>query len=285
MAKQFSTILVPVDFSINTEVAVSRAMELVHDDTSCIHLLHVQRFTTANLFQYFNRLLKGYTRQQVNAGMKQCHHKLERIKASILERNDRLQVVTWVVAGEAVEKAIIQKAARINADLIIIGKHSHSRFSFLNIVVPSRLAHLAGIPVLTAKPGCLNQEIKTVVIPVNMHYPSAKLKMLEALRNEAMRIRLVVFPDNEHDSQSTKQSLLNTFRALKIQSSNPVSYEILNGHNKARSLLNYCNKVNADILIVHPGPETRIGVWMNSHISDILPTDSRMQVLAVKPNL
>lgn len=285
MGKRFATILIPVDFSVNTDVAISKALELSHSGECSIHLFHVQRIMIPNALQYMHYFLTGYSRHQVNASIEESKGRLEKLKSDIEDRRKDINVFTWVSFGEPVEQAIIQKAARLAADLIIIGKRSHhSNLTFLNTVVPSRLAAASGIPVLTSKPGSLNSEIKTVVIPVGPRFPASKLEILEALRKEAMlQIRLVVFLDDENDPSFSKQSLLNTFRTLKNQSANPVNYEVLKGNNKARALLMYCSKVGADVLIVYPGSETRIGVWVNSHISDLLPANSKTQVLAVKP--
>ena len=41
MSGLFKNILIPVDFSVNTEVAVKQAIELACTNGSTIHLLHV----------------------------------------------------------------------------------------------------------------------------------------------------------------------------------------------------------------------------------------------------
>ena len=41
MLNSFKNILIPVDFSVNTDVAIKKAMDLAEDHT-IIHLLHVQ---------------------------------------------------------------------------------------------------------------------------------------------------------------------------------------------------------------------------------------------------
>ena len=41
MSKAFDNILIPVDFSINTEIAVKKAIELTEENNAVIHLLHV----------------------------------------------------------------------------------------------------------------------------------------------------------------------------------------------------------------------------------------------------
>ena len=43
MSSLFKSILIPVDFSANTEVAVNQAIELACTNGSTIHLLHVIR--------------------------------------------------------------------------------------------------------------------------------------------------------------------------------------------------------------------------------------------------
>lgn len=286
MARHFSSILIPVDFSLNTEVAVSKALEITRYTEECsIHLFHVQQIILPNIVKQIHYLFKGYSRRQVNTCIEKSNHRLSKLKSVIEGIRKDINVFTWVSFGDPVEQAIINKAARLAADLIIIGKRSHhASFPFLNTVMPSRLAAASGIPVLTSKPGSLNYDIKTVVIPVDASFPASKLAILDALRKQTMlQIRLVVFTEDEHNPSISKQSLLNTFRTLKSQSANPVSYEILTGTNKARALLKYCGSVGADILIVHPGSETRVGFWTNSHISDLLPSNSKTQVLAVKP--
>lgn len=285
MAKRFGTILIPVDFSVNTEIAISKALELSHWGNCSIHLFHVQPAVLPHIVQHLHHFIKGLPGKRVNAGIKKSTARLSKLKSTIEAVRKGIDVFTWVGFGEPVEDAIIKKASRLAADLIIIGKHSHhSSLPFLNTVVPSRLVAATGIPVLMAKPGSLHNEIKTVVIPIGACFPASKLEILEALgKNATLKIRLVVFLDDENDPAFSKQSLLNTFQTLKSKSTNPVSYEVLKGNNKARALLQYCGKVGADVLIVHPESETRVGIWVNSQITDLLPADSKTQVIAVQP--
>ncbi len=285
MATAFNTILLPVDFSINTDVAVSKALEISAAGNCSLHLFHVYRIMFPGVQRYVRHLLTGYSRHEINAGINDANARLSGLKATIEKTRPDINVFNWACFDDAVEKAITEKAKRLHADMIIIGKNSHHNiFPFLNTVMPSRLAAASGIPVLTAKPGSMNKEIKTVVMPVGSHFPAKKVETLEALRKKSkLEVRLVTFFDDETDPDFSKQSLLNVFRAVKSRLAAPVDYEVLHGNNKAMELLKYCNKVSADILIVHPGSETRISGWVNRHISDLIPHDSQMQVLAVQP--
>lgn len=287
MNKPINSILVPVDFSMNTSIAISKALSLCQEGNkdATIHLYHVQRLRVTGTPHMLSSVFAGYTRRQVNSDIRSSSERLEQLKAAIAKQRKDIRVVCWVSFGEPVQESIIKKARQLSADLIIIGKTSHhSILPFLNTVVPSKLAAITGVPVLTAKPGSLHQDIKTVVIPIGPDFPGSKLEMLEALKNRSHpSVKLVIFGHNDHASTASKQLLFDTFRAFKRRYPNNVNYEMIDGRNRAKALLKYCHKVGADVLIVYPGAETRTGSWFNSHISDLVPAGSKTQVLAVMP--
>jgi nucleotide-binding universal stress UspA family protein len=280
--RHINTILVPVDFSKNTELAICKALEFCKQGASVptIHLFHVQQLPKVGSSYYFSHFLTGLSQQEINAEMHRSSIRLQELKVSIQQFREDIKVSCWVSFGEPVQESIMKKAQHLSADIVIIGKHSHhSLFPFLNTVIPGKLALASGIPVLTAKPGSLHQEIKNVVIPIDRQFVRSKLEMFAALKNKTRpQIWLVIFEGNDMES---KQLLLETLQIIKSQFINMVNYEVLKGNNKAKALLNYCNKVGADVLIVHPGAETRVGKWFNSHISDLIPAESKTQILSV----
>jgi nucleotide-binding universal stress UspA family protein len=285
MAKQFNTILIPVDFSANTDIAISKALSISQHNSCTIHLLHILQMGPVNLLEYAKYMFKGYSQREVLSVMGDSEDRLGYIKSSIESRRDDIVVYVDVCYGENIEATILKKATELGVDLVILGKRSaHSRFPRLNTVTPSRLAQQSGIPVLTVKPGSVDNDVKNVVMPIGSSFPASKLAVMEILQSiAAMQIMLVVFPYDEDAQAFSKQTLLNTFKTLKNQSANPVRYIILRGKNKAKALLGYCNEVGADMLIVNPGVETRMNHWLNSHISDFLPAGSKTSILAVRP--
>lgn len=285
MARHFNTILIPVDFSPNTDVAVSKALNLCRQNSCTIHLLHILQPGPGGLLAYVKYLFRGYSQQEIQSVMGSSEDRLEYIKSYIGRKREDITVCISVCYSEHVEETITKKAADLNADLVILGKHSaHRRFPRLNTVVAGRIAQQSGIPVLTVKPGGADNEMKSVVIPVGSAFPASKLAVVESLQCMSdIEIILVVFPYSDDAETFSKETLLSTFKTLKRQSAHPVRYIVLQGKNKARSLLTYCNEVGADMLIVNPGKETTIDNWMKSPISDFLPAGSRTSILAVRP--
>lgn len=279
MNTRFEKILVPVDFSINTEVAVHQALCLAEPWRAVIHLLHVQDDSTKSIVGY--NLFSVYNRDKTqNSYSEAAAEKLCSLERSIQQMRKDITVCKHIISGVPIEVAVINKAREIMPDLILIAKRSHhSLLPFLNTVVPSRVAMQTWIPVLISKPGSLHRPIKTIVMPIGAKFPQRKIEIINALRKKAgLHIRLLTFSDD--DPRQVQDLLIHVYRLLRNGSFLDIQYETIAGRNKAKAILKYCEKVEADLVVVTPDLETRIG-WMNTHISDVIPAASRTQVLAI----
>jgi hypothetical protein len=147
-----------------------------------------------------------------------------------------------------------------------------------------RLAQSTQIPVFTVKPGALHSKPKTVIVPIADEIPDIKIHALELLCKKAkLNIHLVTFVNEKNvPSEFSASTLLQVYQWLKAKLHCPVEYAVIHGSNKAKAILQYAEKNNADILLVYPKKETQLN-WWNRHISDVLPADSKVQILAVQP--
>jgi nucleotide-binding universal stress UspA family protein len=277
----FNTILIPVDFTVNTRVAIAKGIQLCEGPNPEIHLIHVPKLMTGGIFGYYQHLV-SYFNGEMDQNNSRLQERLRECSSYIGKLKNSIVTSYSISFTKMIEKAIAEKAREIAADLIVIGKNSqHSQLPFLNTVVPSRLAKRTGISVLTVKPGALSSTVKTVVIPINSHYSEKKVDIINDLKKKFyLNIRLLLVVKRDDDPEKLQTTLVNTCRMLKNRSLDTISYEILHVGKKNWNFLSYCRKVDADLLIVHPGAETKIG-WFNKHISDELPVNSKMQVLAV----
>ena len=277
MSYSFKKILIPADLSINTEVAVQKGLAFADEQTT-IHLLHVQSRSASHASS-----LEMRSRNNGN-GSKDALSGLEDWKKYIEATAPRVAVQTWISSGDPVQKAIEDKAREIDADLVVIGKKSnHSVFPFLNTVVPGRIVLHTGIAVLTVKPGSMEHNIRTVIVPVNGPITMQKLNAIAAICGRyRVKVHLVTFMENgKGPSEFNASSLLTVYQWLRSHLNCTVAYAVLHGYNKALALMKYANQINADMLLVHPEKETRVG-WLNTQISDVLPPASKVQVLAVQ---
>ena len=265
----YKKILVPVDFSINTEVAVKKTLELINGDEAVVHLLHVAGYKNQGRSSNPNLL---------------AEEMLERWKNTIRETHPPVPVYNEIVYNGSVQQAIADKAKQCRADLIVVGqKSNHSWFPFLNTVMPVELAEASECAVLTVKPGALYNKIRTVVMPVTNNVTEFKMQALATLcKKFKVRIHLITFTDDERTpGEDSTSSLLRIYQWLKDSLHCPVEYAVLRGYNKPKAILSYSQKIDADVLLVNASTETKVG-RLNTHISDLLPAASRMQVLTVQ---
>ena len=276
MCQSFKNILVPVDFSINTEVAIKKALEVVDRQTGTIHLLHVNHQMKSNIITVVKRNYKHeYTMpaEQMLAEWKKCmEDSIPTLKVDIsLEHHSSIQM------------CIEKKAIQLKADLIVIGKKSnHFWLPFLNTVLPNELCEITGSAVLTVKPGSLHNKIRTLVVPITTEVPRYKMDAITALsRKTSLKVYLVTFSDeNNIPADFSASALLKVYQWLKDSIHCQVEYSVLHGNNKAKALMLFAEKINADVLLLDTSSETRVG-WMNRHISDVLEPGSKVQVLAL----
>ena len=270
MKDSFKTILIPVDFSINTEVAIKKALDIIGDDEATVYLLHISLARSLSQVADFE---KQKEEQLLNG-----------LKETIENGHERIIVYAKVECSDSVQETIVKAAKGWEVGLIIVGqKSTHSWFPFLNTVMPVDLAERSGIAVLTVKPGALHCKIRTLVMPVVDDVSKQKVEAVLALSKKfKLKIHLVTFAEGDRaPSEFSKLAMLRAFQWLKVTMHCTVEYSVLKGYNKAKAILDYSKKIDADILLVHTNSETKIGGF-NRHISNVLPAASRMQVLTMQ---
>lgn len=112
-------ILVPVDFSAVTAAIVDHAAQFAARFDAEIALLHVAA-PDPDFVGYETG--PETVREHVAADLREEHRNLQTLADSLRERGLRAHAVS--VQGSTVE-TILERAARIHADLIILGSHGH----------------------------------------------------------------------------------------------------------------------------------------------------------------
>jgi nucleotide-binding universal stress UspA family protein len=272
MAIAFNKVLIPVDFSLNTEIAVKRAVGLIGGDDTILHLLHIVRPGEGSAHSF-----KVWAVQQ----------ELQKWVETIHTMQGALRVRTHILKGRSAERMIIEYAAMIKPDLIIIGKQNiRRRWPFFLGVSPAKIAKKSNFPVLTVKPGSAGSRTRVIVIPVRDFLPERKLEwaVLLAKRYKA-QIHLLAIQDHPEPKEwALPQVFLKAYHHLREQLHHPIEYASSGRLSAAKATLNYAELIMADMILVNPESESGIpGLTGSRHISDLLGRDSKIQVLDVEP--
>jgi len=272
MPVTFNKILIPVDFSLNTEIAVRKAVGFAGTDETTIHLLHVTRPGKKAVTRFRNWVVEK---------------DLERLKYTLQTENPNLRVSTHVIKGFSIRKTIIECAAMIKPDLIIIGKQNSRRrwWAFTSAISPDVVAQKSNCPVLTAKPGSIDCRTKVIVLPIRNFLPERKLEWAVLLAKKyKAQVHLLAIQQHEQKDGSLSQVFLKAYHHLREKLHHPIEYSASTRHSPAMAALNYAELIMADMILVNPETESGISGFIGArHISDMLNRDSKIQVLDVQP--
>jgi nucleotide-binding universal stress UspA family protein len=272
MPATFNKILIPVDFSLNTEIALKKAIGLAGAEETTIHLLHVTRPGKKAVNQFRNWVVE---------------RDLQQLKYTLQQEHPALRVSTCVMKGYSIQKMIIECAVGINPDLIIIAKQNSRRrwWAFTSLISPNKVAQKSNCPVLTAKPGSMDSRTKVIVLPIRNFLPERKLEWAVLLaRKYKAQVHLLAIQQDEAKDGLLSQVFLKAYHHLREKLHHPIEYSAAVRHNAARAALNYAELIMADMILVNPETESGIsGFTGTRHISDMLNRDSKIQVLDVEP--
>jgi len=277
MPNIFSRILLPVDFSVNTEIAVRSAVQLIGNSESAIHLVHV--------FSPFQSVAKRpaefhlFFSVHKSSLYKENLKKLEQWKKTLEHTLDKTKVTSEIIVSHNVEKSIICNSENFHPYF-----KSQKRFRFT--ISSSRITHLTGSAVLTLMPGILPLKTQTVVMPISDFVPTRKISVLGSLNRKLnLKVFLVSIKHGTGGSDSgSANAMIQTFRLLKTSLNCIVECKIVNDTNLARGAWLFAQSVHADMMLVHPYSETDMPSFTDTRPVRTEGPGSGLQVLTIMPS-
>ncbi|QEC69743.1 universal stress protein [Panacibacter ginsenosidivorans] len=279
MNTHFSNILIPVDFSINTEIAVQKALWLSGKEVTVIHLLHVIHTTFKAVGYYVSGFIMPppLTIPSIKTTVE---NKLEEIKCRILNFGSNIEVRTHIIKDNSIQDSIISAANELQTDLIIIGRsNNHNWFPFLKTVNANVINRETKCAVLTVKPGSISRKMQSVVMPIDNNKTERKIELLSALTGTNRPKIYLVAIFKKDDPDKWPSVFLETYRTLSHYLHYPVEYEILTGNNTAKAIYAYARSVRADMLILNSNEESKINSISGMQTTDLIRPNSKLNVL------
>lgn len=136
-------ILVPVDFSLGSEQAVAKAAELSRVMNASIELIHVYQLPVFALPDSSVTVSPTYVADLTDRAQRALDKHRDTLVA------DGVQATTKLMEGIPAQ-VIVDRAAEIGAEMIVMGTHGHSGFKrFLLGSTAERVVRMATVPVLS----------------------------------------------------------------------------------------------------------------------------------------
>lgn len=281
MHRTFDKILVPMDLSPTSILALDHALYLAKNLKSEIHLLHVKETATVNNF------ITGIFKKDLKEGEKDTHVVEVKFQEYIDEFQSKYGIKTHMKFLEGtVYIQALNYAKEITAGLICMGTHgSKGVENFIGGSNTFRVVNQAKCPVLSIHANSGSKGIKDIILPLDSSRDTRE-KVDDALYiakkfNSTIHVVGV--------STSSDELVLNRLRVVTKQVQDyinqdniPTTFAFKTGKNLASLTLDYAKEKEADLIIIMTEQESSAGFLAGPYSQQMI-NQSSVPILSVRP--
>ncbi|MGZ4057272.1 MAG: universal stress protein, partial [Bacteroidia bacterium] len=249
MIQSTNKILVPVDFSEQSLIALEQSYNLAREYNAEITLLHV--------IEEHGMLSKFFSKQQHEDLKKNIQKELDDLAANV-EKKSKVKVNTLIAKGTIYEK-ISEVAELINATMIVMGTNGdegkRKRFIGSNAL---RVVRESSVPVITIKGKHHRNGCKNIVLPLDLSKETREkvtkaIELSKLFNGATIRVVSVLFTTDEFVvNRLTRQ--LGQVKAFLEKENIECTAEIIKGikgeETLAENILEYASKVEGDLIMI-----------------------------------
>ena len=282
MIQSSNKILVPIDFSTQSLVALEQSYNLAREYHAEITLL--------NVIEEGGMLSKLFSNQQHDELKKKLQEQLDAMAVDV-EKKSGVKVNTIIAKGSIYDK-IAEVAEMINATLIVMGTNGDEglkkKFIGSNAL---RVVRGSTIPVITIKGKHHRNGCKTIVLPLDLSKETREkvnkaIEFSRLFHGAVVRVVSVLFTIDEFIvNKLTRQ--LGQVKAFLEKENVECTAEIIKGikgeETLAQNVIEYANKVEGDLIMIMTQQEVDFtDLFIGSSAQEII-NHSQIPVLSIRP--
>jgi nucleotide-binding universal stress UspA family protein len=275
-------ILVPIDFSEQSLIALEQSYNIAREYNAEITLLHV--------IEESGMLSKFFSIQQHDDLKKKVQKQLDKLAADV-EKKEKVSVNTLIAKGTIYEK-IAEVAELINATMIIMGTNGddgkRKRFIGSNSL---RVVRESNVPVITIKGKHHRKGCKNIVLPLDLSKETREkvtkaIELSKLFGGATIRVVSVLFTTDEFVvNRITRQ--LGQVKAFLEKEEIDCSAEIIKGikgeESLAENILEYATKVEGDLIMIMTQQEVDFTQYFIGSSAQEIINHSTIPVLSIRP--
>ncbi|MEX2380384.1 MAG: universal stress protein [Vicingaceae bacterium] len=275
---EVNKILIPIDFSKTSKVALDHAANLCSKFKSELYLLHV--FTSSNIEVFPNLDMARNFDNVKNAVSKE-------IESIANEFREKYGVkVNAEIKDGSISKEIVNTAEEVEADMIVMGTHGVSGFEeFFLGSNAYRVVTSSTVPVFTIQEGSKKTGYERILLPIDNSQHSRD-KVAEAAyfaKAFGAKIFIAALVDEEGEEDKNKLNL----KIKQVEDylyNNDVDFDrtFLHGDDVADMTMEYAEKIEADLIFIMTEQEAATGLFVGPYAQRIV-NHCKVPVISVTP--
>ncbi len=277
-----SKILIPVDFSETSMLAITHGAFLAQFTKGDVYLLHIinSTFTKQNVFMPILKL------EDPEAFEKKIEARMNEL-ANEIKSEYGVKVECIIKTGSPASE-IIDTVSEIGASLVVMGTHGYSPIEELVIGSNAlRVITKANCQVMTMSKAATHKGYNRIVIPIDNsgHSRQKVVYAIELAKQFSAHLYAVALlgPDEEKDKPAMELILHQIEKLAKDKNVTYTSEVLSDLKNRATATVNYSEKVGADLLVIMSDQDAEIsGFFLGPYAQQVIHL-SKIPVITVKP--
>ncbi|CAN5558153.1 hypothetical protein BH10BAC1_BH10BAC1_07840 [soil metagenome] len=282
MIQSTNKILVPIDFSEQSLIALEQSYNIAREYDAEITLLHV--------IEEVGMFTKFFSHEQHDELKINVQKELDKLAANV-SKKAKIVVNTLVGKGSIYEK-IAEVAELINATMIVMGTNGDDgkkkRFIGSNAL---RVARESSVPVITIKGKHHRKGCKNIVLPLDLSKETREkvTKAIELSRlfgGATIRVVSILFTTDEFVVNRLTRQLgqVKTFlEKEKIECTAEIIKGIRGEETLAENILEYAAKVEGDLIMIMTQQEVDFTQYFIGSSAQEIINHSKIPVLSIRP--
>ncbi|RYG01105.1 MAG: hypothetical protein EOO02_13460 [Chitinophagaceae bacterium] len=277
MTKLFNHIMVPVDFSDVSELAIEKSIDIANHFKCNIHLVFTE---TPGLFSKHS----GHLFSSLSGVPADAEARLVRLQNQYTDQlNQGLSIHSCIRQGNK-NRSVIDYARRHRIDLVMVGRGATMVDNMFNRGFNiNEITKGVKCPVITIREETGQDAWLNIVLPVCSALPIRKIMFASYLaRKYNSRIHLLSIAGDENNQDADgNQYLHKSYQLLRENTNIHVECHTMRGHNIAEATMRFAEKINADLIVVNPGKETMLSGVVNKLFKGFLFNESKIPVMTI----
>jgi len=277
-----SKILIPVDFSDTSMLAIRHGAFVAQQTKASIHLLHVvnTHFASQDMFVPLVQIDNGSIEHKASEKLNQL--------AADMKAEYKIEMSCAICTGSP-SSEISKYAKEKNIDLIVMGTHGYSPMEELVIGSTAlKVITKSSCPVMAmSNAASAHGKITKILLPID-NTVNSRQKVNYALemakKFNASVHALVLLGNNEDSEKGAMETVMHQVEELAKEKSVSFLSEIMTGvKNRANTTVDYGNKIGADLTIIMTDQDAELsGFFLGPYSQQVIHL-SKIPVIAIKP--
>lgn len=274
-------ILVPIDFSDQSLIALEQSYNLARLSKAEITLLHVADEETFEPLFEIMRVTKEYKKEVINS----YEQKLKKLSEQV-SNSANVKVNVIVKTGKVYDE-IAEVAEDIDAYFIVMGTNGpvgiKKKFIGSNAL---RVIREAKCPVISIKGKNHRKGCKTIVLPLDLTRETKEkvTKAIELANYFASTVKVITVNDSQDEfiHNKLKRQMDQVVEFIKSEGL-VCTGEFIHGTDIAQEIMNYASKVDADLIMIMTQQELYLTeLFIGSSAQEII-NNSEIPVCSIRP--